>query len=873
MRGRVPSAPAVFVGREAELARLTGGLARVAVALVVGVAGVGKSGLAYAFAARRGGQSLHRKLRREPLGALLDDLRRLTAGGPVPELRSDAERLEDLAYRLDEGDCLLVLDDLERLAGDDRAALVAGLAVALRRGRAIVTSRELVPVRPGDADRIDVHLAGLGEAGSRALWEALDELYGPSGSYEVAEAHARGNPFLLRRAHAGHLEGDDPMQRTVLDLGPQELHLACLLALAEVRAPLAALEPVIPGVRTAARRLVAVLVADMDGAGTCGLTSAFLPFVLGALPAAERPALHRELAAMTPMLGLDPVTEIYEAARHLVAAGDLDAAGVLLVSRGADLVRLGATAVLLRAVDLIPPERRTPPVQLARARALVRLLEARAAVQELVRLADAGVEPRHEIQYSLATTSFMIGQLADGRRRLETLLADPSLPGDLRRGVLTQLAWSLTSLGRGAEGRTLLREAASKTTGSEASLLHFYRGVSAWADEEDAEMREAMTSCLDLVPADGPPYATGNLIPASLAAMLARAGRREEAERLLDLARSGWARADDLSSQTYLTRMRGVVAWELGERAEALELLRAAATAYQRTGHVMSALSVEALVGRALLTSGRRAEGRSVLAATRSAAEGVGLLGPCRAAERALSHDVESQLDADPPPTAPPATKRGELVRHRTLAALRAAAAGRGDVMRGALDGLEVDGPGYGLDRALGHVARALLARVEGKPRDVTRALEQARAEAAADGVDADVAPGVFERLGGPVLVTSAKREVPAARGGALRYDVVLDGVKHELRVKNEALSLAHRPALRKLLYALAARPNLVVTKEDLANQLWAGRYNPLRHDGALWVNVRRLRVLLEKTGLTIELAEDGYRLAVPASFVYVDAG
>ena len=73
------------------------------------------------------------------------------------------------------------------------------------------------------------------------------------------------------------------------------------------------------------------------------------------------------------------------------------------------------------------------------------------------------------------------------------------------------------------------------------------------------------------------------------------------------------------------------------------------------------------------------------------------------------------------------------------------------------------------------------------------------------------------------------------------------------------------------MLYALANHPNVVLSKEALAGALWGASYKPMTHDGALWVNVRRLRVLLERTGVAIDLRDDGYALRVPADFVFVD--
>ena len=142
---------------------------------------------------------------------------------------------------------------------------------------------------------------------------------------------------------------------------------------------------------------------------------------------------------------------------------------------------------------------------------------------------------------------------------------------------------------------------------------------------------------------------------------------------------------------------------------------------------------------------------------------------------------------------------------------------------------------------------------------------------AAAEDVDEGLTHALLDRVGGTVLVTGSMRSAAPDPGAELsRFEVVLDGRSHELRVKRRVVSLKRRPVLRKLLYALAARPNTVLSKEDLASHLWAARYNPLRHDNALWVNLRRLRVLLQKSGLVIELSDDGYRLAVPEGFVYI---
>src|ERR1700733_3786729 len=104
-RRSVPPPP-LFVGRAIELDRLKSVLLgdagpRLRVAVIEGVAGVGKSALAQAFGgsfseAKRG-PIVSFRARSEPLGLLLDDLRRLSPGGRVRERTSNSERLDDLA--------------------------------------------------------------------------------------------------------------------------------------------------------------------------------------------------------------------------------------------------------------------------------------------------------------------------------------------------------------------------------------------------------------------------------------------------------------------------------------------------------------------------------------------------------------------------------------------------------------------------------------------------------------------------------------------------------------------------------------------------------------------------------------------------------
>ena len=76
-------------------------------------------------------------------------------------------------------------------------------------------------------------------------------------------------------------------------------------------------------------------------------------------------------------------------------------------------------------------------------------------------------------------------------------------------------------------------------------------------------------------------------------------------------------------------------------------------------------------------------------------------------------------------------------------------------------------------------------------------------------------------------------------------------------------ISLARRPSVRRLLYALAADPRRMFDKEELSRRIWSTRYRPSAHDSALWVNIKRLRQVLVGTGLHVDLGDKGYRLRV----------
>lgn len=90
------------------------------------------------------------------------------------------------------------------------------------------------------------------------------------------------------------------------------------------------------------------------------------------------------------------------------------------------------------------------------------------------------------------------------------------------------------------------------------------------------------------------------------------------------------------------------------------------------------------------------------------------------------------------------------------------------------------------------------------------------------------------------------------------------------VRVAGQVIAFRTRPALRRLLYTMLAEPERSFDKASLASALWPSQYRPDRHDGALWVNVKRLRDLLSGSGLCVRTEPHGYRVATEDGYQLV---
>ena len=95
--------------------------------------------------------------------------------------------------------------------------------------------------------------------------------------------------------------------------------------------------------------------------------------------------------------------------------------------------------------------------------------------------------------------------------------------------------------------------------------------------------------------------------------------------------------------------------------------------------------------------------------------------------------------------------------------------------------------------------------------------------------------------------------------------DIYLDKENRKVveREKGE-IDFKHRFVLLEILFLLANNPGAYYDKDDLAQMIWKGDYNPLIHDKLIYTSVSRIRKLLEPTAKEskrkyIVRGKDGY--------------
>ena len=827
-----PRPPSLFVGRERERAQLERGLAQVPVAVICGLAGVGKSSLAYAIAAGR--PTVHATVRGPELGAVMDELRR--GLGPAPEVLGDDARAAALAEALDEREAVAVIDDLHALAADDQARLLGLVGARLTRGRVIATSRE----RPASAqgyDRVEVHLGGLTERAGRALWAALDELRGSTAGFARAFAASGGNPFLLRRSHAGDPSGPDPLIAAIAALPVEATWL--LGAIALTGAPLGTDElAAITGrdPRAALTVLRRALLIDLDGDGAPLLHELVRAAARAALGDDRTLALHAALA--TALAARRDAAGIHAAVRHWIDAGAPDRARAHLVATGKQLLALGASrAVAALTAELGAPHRALGAL---RARALVRLLDVGEGERAL-RTAMQARPPSGAELSALGTLALCAGRFDDAKAALARAALDDEASPAVKAAIAGLDAVRRFHTEALAPAMADLARAASSARGGGRAVLAATATYLSWLERYAVGAERSGTPTSDNRAPSAHGYRAAALGALALGGYDIRAAPADSARALAALE-AALAVHDDPLARIHTDGVRALRRWEDGDRLGASTALADLAGRADDAGYVLAVLWIQVFAARIAFVLGRRRHARGLLERVAHDARALGASALVRAASYGADDDPVARLAVllHSPGDAPSSS-----VRTRAFQALAAVCRGE------AAPALVPDPrPGYHVEAALTHLAQGVVGRRQGGARGKT-AWSRATAAAATALAAAD-----DDLLGAFVAVIDGDPGGPSA-------PVVIDSVRHELIAGAKTLPLGKRPVMRKLLYALAARAGDVLAKDELTQAAWGQPYDPLRHDNPLFVNLSRLRTLVKTVGVSVEADPDqgGYRL------------
>ncbi len=843
--------PAAFVGRTAELDRARSVLERVPVLALCGVGGIGKSALARVLATEYGQAFSTSLVSGMSVEAVCDDALRVL-GDPQSTVASlDIESVvRTLAARLDRSEALWVLEDIHLLEQDLRGVLLDGFAEHLDTGRLLTTSREVVPPNPRGPDRAELRLSSLSFSEGQALWTALDELHGPTARFEAAWGLVGGNPLLLRCAHAGAVDQLDPVADSVARLAPSQLRAAALLALHRRPLPAALLNDIADDAG-AARRLMETMVVDIDATGLCSMHDVCADAVLRQLDTDTALALRRRLVKVLEDGAEDIATRALLMRQHLLALGEPKQLAAFLVEHAKSLVRAGAAGVLLDGLDALPAIAIDFEVAMVHARTLIRRLDF-ARAHRVLREIDERYPESAEVRATLGVVAYLRGRFAEAEVSLRFATTHEGISDAQRGRAVLSLAYCLTYQGRGSEARELLR--ATEHSGWTHEDFEIGTAFTWWLEERMEEAQLAMTPGFHEPDEHRRGLHASVLRPLFYATVRARNGRLAEWEAAFDASSAAAVSEQDVRLLVDRLYQRVEYLFCAGHLEQALLEAQRARGLAARGDYRIAAWSCSIWIGRCLHLLGRRREATTVLRQTRVAAATAGATTVVASVDRSQGYDavvrVAGPVDLPMPRTDPCAY----------VALIRRAAEGKTFTIPADVAGI----PG-----ALTFLARSTAALTRGSQTEASQQLTAATQTAIEAGADPDFVASIRDAIGTHRMLTPEGTKLVAGQDDA---SVTLDATSHLLVYPGGELSVARRPVVRKLLYALAGSAGEVVDKEALVQAAWGRQYNPLQDDNPLKVNIRNLRKLVEGSGLSIEFEGAGYRLIAHSGFVFARA-
>jgi tetratricopeptide (TPR) repeat protein len=855
-----PRPATIIVGRDDELGRMRAAHVDVPVAIIYGIAGVGKSTLALAYASRWTGPvayvNVHAAL---TIAELADAIHQSLSVVRHDVARDDGERLAEMWADIERCGCLAIIDDLHLLPPATQHAIVNTGAHALRRARLVAVSRELIPISSCKPDRLQLRLDALDCSSARILWERLIELYGPGHDFQTAWLRSRGNPLLLRQAHRATLPEQHPLEASVRGLRPDERRLANVFAVARRRLPRdAVMRLPIPGVSHAMHVLMIRLIVDVTPDEQYQMHDLWREVVTGELDRDARQMASADLVVALQDSTLDPLARVLETAWHLRYLGRHAEVGALLLAHSADLVRRGATADLLHEIDELPANELTADLLVLRARTLARGMQIRRAHQDLRGLLDAG-NPAPQVRFFLASSATLIGRFDDAHRILQELADGAALALDLRQLARLGLAWNHVNRGAMADARALLDELETTAPQPRSRTLPLRLFMLALEGQHE-RAADLAVDWLRWVRDSPEGLRSRQVTPFLAATMLAAAGRFAEADEVVQRIEDS-VHAPAESIELAWTRMW--IRCERGERIAPLAYFRDVQRVLERGGHLVGAVWTRAVTCRLLFVLGRRQQALAALAEIKDTCDryrtaAYDQIIAAVAAEDPLSPDWLAHVPAVPAGNAEGAT------RLRVKAVLRLACRGwpvAGDALpRPAIP----EGSDHGFDRALLELAHAVVARQRGQCRVEAQRLRIALAHATSASVDDDLVPRLYE-----VLLDSAALTGSRPGHDEPGHALVIDGAHHEIRSGGNRIALGARRTIRCLLYALAGAPSNHLTRATIARLLWGADYDPRRHDSTINSNIRRLRLLLAGIA-AVHSEQDGYHLVLPDDTLFI---
>jgi tetratricopeptide (TPR) repeat protein len=928
---RAPRSPALFFGRDAELERLATHLARVRLAVVYGVGGVGKTSLLLRAAERLGAE--------RELPVLYVECREGETASTMARTalaQLDLESAEGAAVEklVRVGGFVLVLDDAHLADPVGIAEVAEYLVTRSDRIHVCIGSRSTLPLSPVTVDHLVLKLGGLGEDDARALWSALEELYGAR--HATLDASG-GNPLLIKRAFAEAEAASDPLGLSSLDPLAREI----LIELAALRQPgtLAWLNEGRDGdaVAHALATLERGFLVEPGAHGTIRVHALIREAVLHSQHAPDAKVHARCMQAYRDPPATEP--RLIELIHHAARANDDDALLQLLQAESAQLRRIppGSTVLDREIADAIDrlEQRRELPLELRLLRVRVRGRQGQTvrAWEELEALPDtlATASDRAELAH-------MLGRFEDSQKAAQQVLDNPAASPVEVVLAIAYLAEAERALGRFEAMEESLSQARLDGLGPLAS------GVRAWLraviamDAERyadamADVGQARAELLAVLPASALPLLdslertirvhVGSEIPLPEEAgelfddsayfrCVARLLRAEEHlvlgrfSRALEIAEQNIALGESLSSigiTSFAAWIWAEAALGIGEIDRVLSRTPAYIEISRRASHVPPLLRLELALAQAMRLEGN-IEGARELAKSVAARSEAYPRVRVRASLIA-GDDLSLPLSGFASTEHEVLRSESALERGERAPALQHASRGLADSTRFGWSELAVraslviaecelsnanvtevetilerarpviEQGAFGLARIHAAALRAGLARAVGEV-DAGSTLESLTTFLGMGDRERDFSRSLFERVCRRLGLDVAARFFVKVDGRPLHLaheppatgkELVIDVPRGRARLFDREIDLSRKKSSLELLVAFALSTGWS-SPAELAQNAWQLDYHAVRHHSRLAMAVARLRELIGSD--FIESGRDGYRFKPPPSWLLI---